>query len=159
MTAAFTAMTIAQDQTAPAINLDSLIRVASRLVDVLKRETELLKNHHLKEAAKLAAEKNQLSTDYAKLQSAATQNPEAFKNADPDKKSAFQQVIEELRQVLAMNERALRIAITAGERIVRHVKEAVQSKRATMGGYTAGGQYHSKTADAPATPALYNKAV
>ncbi|MCR9256849.1 MAG: hypothetical protein NXI16_12235 [Alphaproteobacteria bacterium] len=159
MTAAFAAMAIAQQQTAPTVSLEKLISTATRLVDLLKRENDFLAKHDLKAVAAMTPEKNQLTADYAKLQSVATENPDSFRQADPEKQTLFQKVVEELKSVLMMNERALRIALTAGERIIKHVKEAVQTKRSDNGGYTAEGQYHARTASAQQVPALYNKAV
>lgn len=159
MTAAFTAMAIAQDQAPTPLNLDKLIQVVDKLLGLLRLENDFLAKNDLKAVADLVPQKNQLTADYTKLQQLATDNPSAFTQAEDEKKSIFRTLMTELKKIVEMNERALKIAITAGERVVAHVRNAIQQKRTSVGGYTNEGDYSSKAPTTAPSAALYNKSI
>lgn len=141
MNAAFTAMTLAQEAPPPPVNLNRFVEVIDRLIDVLARETQLLEQRLLKEIAPLQTEKTIASNDYVKLQTALQQNPAPVNQAPEEQRSLLREKMDALQSLISRNMLALASAVEAGERVFRVIKEAVQSKRAETGGYTATGAF------------------
>lgn len=141
MNSAFAAMSLAQEQTALPVSPSSFSQAIDRLLDILTRETQCLEQRRLKEIDVLQVEKNNASTDYAKLHRALHENPAPIRALPEEERSLLQQKMMALQEILGRNMIALASAVEAGERVFQVIKNAVQSKRAESGGYTAHGGF------------------
>ncbi|KZD08137.1 hypothetical protein [Oceanibaculum pacificum] len=141
MNAAFAAMTLAQEAPALPVSLASFNNAIDRLFDVLTRETQCIEQRRIKEIGVLQDEKNLVSNDYVKLHRALHENPAPIRALPEEERRQLGQRMVALQDMLGRNMIALASAVEAGERVFQVIKNAVQSKRAETGGYTASGQF------------------
>lgn len=110
---------------------DALIHVAERLTALIEEETRRLRSSQPGGIASLQAEK----TDLAQLW---TEGLERLKGGDrlPEAdRSALGAAAAKLEEALTRNERALRAATIATDRVVSAIAEAVREQRACGVGY------------------------
>ncbi len=97
----------------------------SALVDIMNKETILLREGHLKEAGELSAEKTQLSQDYVVLARAVKRASERLKRQAPKKLIKLQQQHESFATQMAENLRVLASAKKVAEDILTDVAKTV----------------------------------
>ncbi len=97
----------------------------SALVNVMNRETMLLRAGHLKEAGTLTPEKTQLSQDYVMLARAVKREAKRLKIEAPEQLNQLQARHESLATQMADNLRVLATAKTVAQDILSDVAKSV----------------------------------
>ena len=136
--------------------IGGLIRVASRLIDVMRREIEMLRDMRPSRLDDLHAQKNELADAYEQQVRALAGEPEALAAVAPALRQEFAEVASEFNKVLAENESALHATRFAHERLLKAVVEAVGEQRNSFNVYSANGAparrtRGSRAASAPLT--------
>ncbi len=119
--------------------IGGLIRIASRLIDVMRREIEMLRDMRPGGLDGLHAQKNELADAYEQQVRALASEPEALAAVAPALRQEFAEVASEFNKVLAENESALHATRFAHERLLKAVVDAVGEQRTAFKGYCASG--------------------
>ncbi len=119
--------------------IGGLIRVASRLIDVMRREIEMLRDMRPRGIEDLQYNKNDLADAYAQQVRSLADEPEALAAVAPALRQEFAEVASEFNKVLAENESALHATRFAHERLLKAVIEAVDEQRNSFNVYSASG--------------------
>lgn len=106
-----------------------------RLVDILNRETTLLRTGKFKLAAELTAQKTQCAQDYVQLARTVQRETERLKSNVPEQVAKLRQRHESLATQMAENLRVLATARSVTEEILADVARSVTAaeKPATYG--------------------------
>jgi hypothetical protein len=112
-----------------------LLLVTSGLADTLERENELLRAPHLAGLTALYAEKAELANSYGKLHAALRADPEGLRRLAGERREALLNAAARLSRATETNERRLRAAGDATERVIGFIAEAVAAQR-TAASYT-----------------------
>ncbi len=120
-------------------SIGGLIRVASRLIDVMRREIEMLRDMRPSGLNDLHAHKSELADAYEQQVRALAGEPEALAAVAPALRQEFAEVASEFNKVLAENESALHATRFAHERLLKAVVEAVGEQRNSCNVYSASG--------------------
>lgn len=113
-----------------------LIDVTRKLGALIASETELLRRRRPREIAALQPEKDRLSQIYDKEMRVLRQNPALAAAFPAAEKALLRSVIERFGTVLDEHHRALMVAKTVTERLVRAVSEEVSSRSGVVHGYS-----------------------
>ncbi len=97
----------------------------SQLVNIMNRETMLLREGHLKEAGTLTPEKTQIAQDYVMLARAIQREGKRLKAQAPESLSKLQQRHESLATQMAENLRVLATAKNVAEDLLSDVAKSV----------------------------------
>lgn len=108
-----------------------------RLADLLAHETELLRAGRVRDIAGLQIEKLRLTTQYDRSIKALAAAGMTVQSLPPPLRAQIVAAGTRLTQMIAENERALRIGGAATRRILDMVVESVRAKRATVTRYTS----------------------
>ena len=121
------------------IKIRNLIVIVEALIDVLARETVLLKSMRVKEIEGLQGDKTRLSQAYEENHRQLTKDPEPFKQMGPTERQGLGELLGALQQIVAENARAIEAAKGAGERVLRLMIDSVKDQRSRKSGYTRAG--------------------
>ena len=124
--------------TGPA-NIETLIRVASRLVSVLEREVGYLREMKSGEVATLQPEKMQLVVAYEEQVRALAAAPDTLKTVAPAIQDEFAEIAERFDTAMTENRRALSAARDAQSRFLNAIVKAAEEKRASFHAYSPAG--------------------
>ena len=127
-----------------------LIDLTERLTEVMTRELALLDAMRPSEIGPLQSEKATLSAAYAGAVGLINQNAALVDEAEPDIRDALIRATARLKETMADNLRAIDVAKTFNERLIRALGEAVAESRPSTNAYTAAGS--PTPAVTPATP-------
>ena len=119
--------------------VSAVIGIASRLIDIMHREIEMLRDMRIQGLDTLQAEKNTLVTAYEGAVGALQLEPEVFVAVNEAMKQEFAEVVSEFNKVLADNERALHAAQVAHDRLFKAIIRAVKDQQTTVKTYSANG--------------------
>jgi hypothetical protein len=131
--------------------IGDLIDLTERLTEVMAREVALLDAMRPSEIGPLQSEKATLSAAYAGAVGRMNKNPALVDEADPGTRDILTRATAQLNQTMADNLRAIDVAKTFNERLIRALGEAVAESRPSTNAYTAAGGPTSTVT--PATPA------
>lgn len=95
------------------------------LVEVMNRETTLLRGGHMKEAAALTAEKTQLAQDYVSLARAVQRSAERLRAEAPERVDSLRRGHEALATQMAENLKVLASARSLTESLLNDVAQQV----------------------------------
>lgn len=117
-----------------------LIETTERLVDVLDRETRLLRAMKLSEAASVQLEKATLAEAYERcIRDLQAEDGAAARALTPAQRSALKQAGERLASASVDNERALRSARSVNERVLAAIVDAAREQRTATHAYGTKG--------------------
>ena len=116
-----------------------LIDLTERLTEVMAREVALLDAMRPSEIGPLQSEKAMLSTAYASAVGLVNKNAALVDEADPDTRDALTRATARLKETMAVNLRAIDVAKTFNERLIKALGEAVAESRPSTNAYTAAG--------------------
>lgn len=133
--------------------VESLLRVASRLIVVLERETEFLSKMQTRAVADMQAEKQQLVENYEQQVRNLMAFPETLREIAPVLRAEFEGVAERFETAMTQNRRALSAATEAQQRLFDAIVEAAETKRSGYRAYSPEG-----TLPAPGTVRQAGKA-
>lgn len=123
-----------------------LVDVTRKLGALIASETELLRRRRPRELAALQPEKDRLSKIYDNEMRLLRQNPAVAAAAPPADKEQLRSVIGWFGKILEDHHRALMVAKTVTERLVKAVSEEVSSRTGVVAGYS---KYATATTPAP----------
>lgn len=124
-----------------------LLKITSRLIEVLEREIEMLRAMKPSEMQSLQHDKIVLAAAYESAIRALESDPASASAITPAVREELRDVTERFHRVLAANERALRAAKEATNRVLKHIVAEVEKQQRGASGY--GPSSH---AAAPAAP-------
>lgn len=126
-----------QEATA-AGRIADLLKLTSRLIDVLEREVEMLRKMRPSEMQALQEDKIVLAAAYESQVTALKEHPELLAELNPGLRAELARAGERFQATLAENERALRAARQATEGLLKTVVEALEQRDAPAA-YGAAG--------------------
>ncbi|MBU1176575.1 MAG: hypothetical protein KKH72_14325 [Alphaproteobacteria bacterium] len=144
------------DRSDPAELCAKTDQALTRLVDILSRETMLLRAGKLSDAAGLAAGKTQAAEDYTVLARAVQRQAERLHVAIPDQLDRLKRRHESLATQMAENLRVLATARTVAEDLLADVARAVGAEQ---GNKTYGATGATPPAKSQAAGLAINRAL
>jgi len=133
-------MTQAAKSSPTASLADELIETAARLIEMMERETALLKAMKAKEIVGGQAEKDRLARSFETRLRQLAADKAAASVVAPAVRQELQATMDRFRAAMRANEIALRAAREANERVVRAILDAAQSQAAPAHAYSASGR-------------------
>lgn len=121
------------------LKVEALIHIASRLISVLEREVELLRQMKSAEVSSLQPEKMQLVVAYEDHIRALAAAPEILEEIAPALQDEFATVAERFDAAMTENRRALTAAHEAQDRFLKAVVKAAQEQKDTFNPYSPQG--------------------
>ncbi len=122
--------------------IKDLITLTGNLADLLERENIALREHRPADVAGLLNEKQTLSRVYeariirfGKL----TETPDAFKDMNPELLERLKALGGKVNALMDVNERLLKVAIEANQRVMEAIANAVKGNNPGPGVYSASG--------------------
>lgn len=119
--------------------VEALVHIASRLISVLEREVELLKQMKSTDVSSLQQEKMQLVVAYEDHVRALAAEPDLLANVGSALQDEFSSVAERFEAAMTENRRALTAAHEAQERFLKAVVKAAKEKQTTFNPYSSQG--------------------
>ncbi len=129
------------------VKIDELLDITGRLSALMAQETDLLRATRASEIEPLQEEKATLVSAYANALNIVRRNPAAIGDASVDLRATLKDATADLKARLDDNLRAVQVAKTVNERVIRALGEAIAEQRSSGAAYTASG------GSAPPTPA------
>lgn len=117
---------------------EGLLQIMSTLLNVVERETELVRAGNVRQAMALEAEKNEASRQYVDAIAKLTRSSDYLRQSTPELLTALHRHHDTFRAMLQVNLTVLATAHAVSEGIVRGVNGELQRK-SLPNGYTAGG--------------------
>lgn len=108
------------------IKVRNLIVIVEALIDVLARETALLKGMRVREITGLQGDKQRLSQAYAENHQLLSKDPAPLQQMSKTERQGLGELLGALQQIVAENARAIEAAKAAGERVLRLLIELGQ---------------------------------
>jgi len=118
---------------------EGLLQIMSTLLNVVERETELVRAGNVRQAMALEAEKTEASRQYVDAIGKLTRSSDYLKQSTPELLKALHRHHDTFRAMLQVNLTVLATAHAVSEGIVRGVNGELQRK-SLPNGYTAAGQ-------------------
>ena len=109
--------------------IERLIFVTARLIDVMNRELEFLKNMQPQEIRDLQVEKEDLAQAYERCIAGIKANPGLVTQCGATAKRRLEEVTDTFNATLAENERSLRAVKSVSERLLNVIVNAVAEKQ------------------------------
>lgn len=134
--------------------IESLIGVAGRLIDLMEREIEILRDMRPVDLEALRSEKFDLVAAYESEYRALADNRDALVLVTPTMMEEFEAVSRRFSGTLAENVRALTAAKVAHERTMTAIIEAVKTTRKPNRSYSASGSVDANDAGVPVSMSL-----
>jgi hypothetical protein len=119
--------------------IDTLIRVGSRLIELMEREIDMLSAMRPGDIAQLQADKSALVSAYEENLAAIKDEPKLILACTPPIKDELMRIAAKLNATVAANERALSAARAANERLLKAVVDAVAADRDRTSAYSRTG--------------------
>jgi len=123
----------------PEKRMADLISVTGRLVDILERENEILKDRRHNDLADLLDEKETIGRVYQARIMGLQEDPGQLRDVDEDERIKLKDLAHKVDQLVAENARMLEAAMYASKRIVEMVADAVRDSTNTSGTYSQKG--------------------
>ncbi len=116
-----------------------LVQITNRLSDLLERESEFLHTRKLAEMESVREDKFALSAAYETHVRALRSQPEMLASATPELRRQLKAAFDRFEAVLGQNERGLRAAKEASDRVLQAIAGEVDRKRRDNLAYSANG--------------------
>lgn len=116
-----------------------LINVTDRLIDVLERENEILRERRHAELSGLLDEKETIARVYQARIMGLQEHPDQLDGVDPDDRDQLRKLATKVDRLINQNARMLEAAMTASRRVVDLVAEALRDTANPAGTYGKGG--------------------
>jgi hypothetical protein len=123
----------------PEKRMADLISVTSRLVDILERENEILRDRRHNDLSDLLDEKETIGRVYQARIMGLQEDPGQLKDVDEDERMKLKELAHKVDGLVAENARMLEAAMYASKRIVEMVADAVRDSTNTSGTYSQKG--------------------
>ena len=123
----------------PEKRMADLISVTSRLVDILERENEILRDRRHNDLSDLLDEKETIGRVYQARIMGLQEDSGQLKDVDEDERMKLKELAHKVDGLVAENARMLEAAMYASKRIVEMVADAVRDSTNTSGTYSQKG--------------------
>ena len=126
--------------TAPASDpADNLIRVTTRLSELMEHEIALLRDMRARDIEALQTDKQALAAVYRRLMVDVQQNPAALGALSDDRRNALEAAARRMEAAASGNAIALHAAMEANHRLMQAIAEAVDERKTANMPYTNAG--------------------
>ena len=132
----------------PNNRLNDLIVITDRLVDLVERENDALKNHKTEVIHTLLDDKATLARVYETRLKGLAEKPEILEDADPVLREKLRHFAEKVETLILENGKLLNVAIEANRRVVDLIADAVQAQQPNAGTYSSDAQASNNGANA-----------
>ncbi len=122
-----------------AKRMTDLVNVTTRLIDVLERENELLRERRYNELNLILDEKETIARVYQARIMGLEENPDVLNDATEEDRGHLRELAQKVDTLMAQNARMLEVAMVVSKRIVDLVAEAVKDAQPTSGAYSKKG--------------------
>jgi hypothetical protein len=126
-------------------SIDGLIDIGSRLINLLGRETALLREMKIGEIADLQDEKLALTRAYEARMRALNKQDNGLTEVDQAIRDELRATVHRFEDAAKANAIAVRAAQEANQRLMQAIVDAVNERRSRADGYSANG--HSTGTD------------
>ncbi len=116
-----------------------LINVTKRLINVLERENEMLRERKHSELTMILDEKETIARVYQARVMGLEENPEMLAGVPDEDREMLRELAQKIDTLMAENGRMLKVAITVSKRVVDLVAEAVAEASQKSGVYSGKG--------------------
>lgn len=120
-------------------SIDGLIEIASRLIELLGRETALLRQMKIVEIAALQEQKLTLTRAYETRMRALNRNHEELQAVDQAIRDELRATINRFEDAASANAIAVHAAQEANQRLMQAIVDIVSERRGRTEGYAADG--------------------
>lgn len=118
---------------------DNLIRVTTRLSELMEAEVAMLRGMRARDIQALQSDKAALAAVYERLMGDVGKDPSALRQLAPRHRHALEIAGRRLEAAAADNAIALRTAIEANHRLMRAIADAVEDEKKSKLTYTRRG--------------------
>jgi flagellar biosynthesis/type III secretory pathway chaperone len=119
--------------------IDGLIQITSRLITVLEREVEMLRQSPSTELQALQEEKSALTAAYESQARSLAGHPELLQALQPVLRAELERVTSRFQSAVSVNEAALRAARETTQRVLQAIADELDKNRRNQAGYSATG--------------------
>ncbi len=123
--------------------IESLIRVTSRLIGLLDREVEMLREMRISDIDALRDEKNELTLAYEQAVRVIAAEPKQMAAIEPVLRETLSELAQRFDSALATNAQALHAVRESHDRLLKAVVDAVADSRAHQKAYNAKGSFET----------------
>jgi hypothetical protein len=116
-----------------------LIEIVARLIDVMHRETTLLRTMKVRQANDLYEEKTRLTRAFEERARSLKGDPALMETLSAELKAELQAAVKRFETAAEANALAIRIARDANQHLLNAIVDAVTAKQAGNTGYGATG--------------------
>ncbi|MCP5366053.1 MAG: hypothetical protein H6907_18010 [Hyphomicrobiales bacterium] len=142
----------------PAKRVNDVILLSGRLINLLTRENDALRQKRSREVSALLEEKNALCRAYESRVRGLMKEPDTLARLDGETRGRMTTFGHKVEALMDENARLLKIAMEANRRILEIAAEAVQAARGAPSVYAANGTLGGRRVAAPAgVPVSFNK--
>ena len=122
-----------------AKRMTDLVNVTTRLIDVLERENELLRERRYNELNLILDEKETIARVYQARIMGLEENPDVLNDTTEEDRENLRELARKVDTLMAQNARMLEVAMVVSKRIVDLVAEAVKEAQPSSGAYSKKG--------------------
>ena len=133
-----------------------LIEAMTALAAVLQRESDLLRGMRVAATAALKAEKERLAESYTTLALALRRDPLALRRLAPARRAALAAVARGFAAVAQANQRAVKGAQDANEKLFRTIAQVLGAADAAARPYSRAGEAPTQRPGTAARPVSLN---
>lgn len=123
----------------PTKSVDDLIHVTDQLSDLLERENAALVDRRFDELRSMIEDKAALSRLYESRLLGLHENSQILEKVDVDRKGQLKDSSERVKGLMEDNERLLKANLTAQQKMIGVIQDAVRSSAPGAGTYSAAG--------------------
>lgn len=123
--------------------IETLIKVTSRLIGVLDREVEMLRGMRISDIETLRDEKNDLTLAYEQAVRVIAAEPDKLAAIEPALRDELSNLAQRFDGSLAANANALSAVRASHDRLLKAVVDAVADNRGRQKAYTATGSFET----------------
>ncbi len=135
--------------------VNDLIFICERMIEILTKENDALRNNDGNQVKDRVEEKTQLSLFYERHMKTLQRNPDQLKEVDKDTLTTLRELGEEMNELLDENGRLLKVAMESNRRFMKRVAEAAQVHSPHSGTYANNG--HAGPQGSQAAPVSLNQ--
>jgi hypothetical protein len=132
--------------------IGDFLKIIDRLSGVLERETAILRARKPADLDAVRQEKLTLSAAYESRVRALRSDQSMLATASQDERARLKAAFERFEEALGENERDLRAAKNASDRVLRAIADEVERQRRDNLAYSANGITGTRTRSATHTP-------
>lgn len=124
--------------------IETLIQITSRLISLLDREVEMLREMRVPDIESLREEKNDLTLAYEQAVRVLAAEPGKLAAIEPALRETLTDVARRFDNSLAANANAIAAVRESQERLLKAVVDAAAEQRARQKAYTAKGSFEAR---------------